>query len=231
MEALKRSSFASASSRSASRTFTLAEPLTSAARSRFRVHPPGGTGSTPRPGRAGGTRHPRCARAFDRRLERVRRLDTGLAAEGVRDRDSRALGPGRKTTTTGRSGRSRSCLATAAAMSEDLPTPLGPYNTVSLEAITLADTISMSRSRPKNSIASIGVSANGARPLYGEAGRGSLKRSPCRRGSRRPGQRRRSRRVRRPGRRGGAKRRARASTEPPERPRNIRRADSAAGGG
>ena len=219
MEALKRSSFASASSRSASRTLTLAEPLTSAARSCSSGRPPGGTGSTPRPGRAGGTRHPALrtrvrppSRASPTARHRPRRRALAIATAGLSAQVA-------KTTTTGRSGRSRSCLATAAAMSEDLPTPLGPYNTVSREAITLADTISMSRSRPKNSIASIGVSANGARPLYGEAGRGSLKRSPCRRGSRRPGQRRRSRRVRRPGRRGGAKRRARASTEPPERPR------------
>ena len=51
-----------------------------------------------------------------------------------------------------------------------MPTPLGPYSTVSLEATILADTISMSRSRPKNSIASIGVSVNGESPLYGDAG-------------------------------------------------------------
>ena len=51
------------------------------------------------------------------------------------------------------------------ASTELLPTPLGPYSTVSREARTFALMIPLSRSRPKNSSASSSLSSNGTRPL------------------------------------------------------------------
>ena len=68
---------------------------------------------------------------------------------------------------TEESANVRSLWATPARSSELLPTPVGPYRTVSLEASRLATMISRSRSRPKKSNASNGSSSNGARPLYG----------------------------------------------------------------
>ena len=47
-----------------------------------------------------------------------------------------------KTTTSGSSGSARSERATAARRSDDFPTPLGPYSTVSRDAMRFATTIS-----------------------------------------------------------------------------------------
>ena len=72
IDALKRSSFASASSRRESRTFTRTGSRSTAASSCSRAPPPGGRGSTPRPGRAGDRRLPGPRmRVSTRRVERA----------------------------------------------------------------------------------------------------------------------------------------------------------------
>ena len=90
-----------------------------------------------------------------RGLRALDRFDQLVGLDPAQLGDGRGEGRGgvfpqlEKTTTTGASGSSRSARATAAKRSDDLPTPLGPYRTVSRDAMRFATTISVSRSRPK----------------------------------------------------------------------------------
>src|SRR6266542_2560494 len=73
------------------------------------------------------------------------------------------------TISTATSASWRRRCATPAWRTELLPTPLGPKRTVNRDAWRLAAITSVSRARPKNSMASRSESTNGASPLKGEA--------------------------------------------------------------
>ena len=62
------------------------------------------------------------------------------------------VAPARETTTSGRSGGPGASVRPLPRSSDDIPTPLGPYSTVSRDAIKFATTISLSRSRPKKRV-------------------------------------------------------------------------------
>ena len=158
IEALKRSSFASASSRSESRTLHRTAGPRRRGQLLLDASPlRGGRGSTPRPGRGAGRPRPALrTRPSTAGLEGFDGLDTGLGADGLRDRRDGPVGPG------SRKAPRRAARAGRAAVSR--PRPRGSRTCrhrsgrtapSAREATTFAQTISTSRSRPKNSIASI----------------------------------------------------------------------------
>ena len=205
IDALNRSSFASASSRSESRTLHRGQ----ACNERREL-------ALERPVAAGVVEEvllglveqevdvaPRLARALDRRLERVR----SARRRPRRTPPPRSPRPGSPTS----SRRRRRPGAPAARAAAAPPRPRGATTCrrrsgrrapSAVEATTFAQTISTSRSRPKKSIASIAVSANGVSPLYGDAGSWRSRGDHSRRAGRRGGRRTRSRPPRRRGRRG-----------------------------